>query len=152
MMVTPDGGFDIEELQESVPENLNFMKMLEKMTYKVGQPTINGDHANVTAEITSVDLATLIEALVGQYLPLAMQMAMAGATEEEIAAEAQRIFGDKMNLSDMKMVTNDVTFSLTKVQGKWLIEFDKDSALEFLNGVFGGLGDVLTRLGQAFGE
>jgi len=152
MMVTPEGGFDIERLQESVPGNLDFMEMLGKMTYKVGKATVNGDHAEVIAEITSVYLATLMETLIAEYLPLAMQMAMAGATEEEIAAEAQRVLGDKMNLSDVKMVTNDVTFSLTKVQGKWLVEFDEEGALDFFNGVFGGLGDVIMRLGQAFGQ
>lgn len=152
MMVPPEEGFDIESLQESAPGNLDFMAMLGKMTYKVGQPTINGDRATVVAEITAVDLATLMETLIGEYLPLAMQMAMAGATEEEIAAEAQKIFGEKVNLSDMKMVTNDVTFSLTKVQGKWLVEFDQEGSLDFINGVFGGLGDMLIRLGQAFGQ
>lgn len=152
MMVPPEEGFDIESLQESAPGNLDFMAILSKMTYKVGQPTINGDRATVVAEITAVDLATLMETLIAEYLPLAMQMAMAGATEEEIAAEAQKIFGEKVNLSDMKMVTNNVTFSLTKVQGKWLVEFDQEGSLDFINGVFGGLGDMLIRLGQAFGQ
>ncbi|MGE5580201.1 MAG: hypothetical protein ACM3WU_09185 [Bacillota bacterium] len=153
MMVAPREDFDFTELQKSVPQDLDFMEMIGRMTYKVGQPTINGDRAEVVAEITAVDLATLVEAVIGEYLPLAMQMAMSGATQEEIAAEAQRIFGDKMtSISDMRMVTNEVTFSLTKVQGKWLIEFDEEGGVEFLNGVFGGLGDVLIRLGQAFGQ
>lgn len=152
MMVPPEEGFDIEELQESVPDNLDFMEMLSKITYKVGQPTVNGDRAEVVAEITSVDLATLMEELIREYLPLALQMAMTGATQEEIEAEAKRLFGDKMSLADMKMVTNQVTFSLTKVQGKWLIEFDEASALEFVNGVFGGIGDFIMRLDQVFGQ
>jgi len=152
LMVAPEEGFDIEELQESVPGNLDYMEMVGKMTYRVGQPTINGDRAEVVAEITAVDLGTLVEALIGEFLPVALQMAMTGATQEEIAAEAERVFGDITNLSDLKMVTNDVTFTLVKVQGKWLIEFDEDGAIEFLNGVFGGLGDVIMRLGQAFGQ
>lgn len=152
LMVAPEEGFDIEELKESVPGNLDYMEMVGKMTYRVGQPTINGDRAEVVAEITAVDLGTLVEALIGEFLPVALQMAMTGATQEEIAAEAERVFGDITNLSDLKMVTNDVTFTLVKVQGKWLIEFDEDGAIEFLNGVFGGLGDVIMRLGQAFGQ
>jgi hypothetical protein len=56
--------------------------MLGKMTYK-SESNRKWNHAEVIAEITSVDLATLWNPHSEYSRP--MQMAMAGATEEEIA-------------------------------------------------------------------
>lgn len=55
LMVTPERGFNVGEIKKLIPGNVDFPEMLKKMTYKVGQPTINEDHAGAPVKTTSVD-------------------------------------------------------------------------------------------------
>jgi len=110
LMVKPDEApIDVRDFTGSAPAGAEIATILEKLTYKIGKPIIDGNRAEVPVEITALDLSSMLAAVVEEYMPLALKMAFEGASEAQIQAEAERVFLEKFKGSDMKLVTNNAT-------------------------------------------
>lgn len=138
------------ELQPEDQVGVDMLKtVFGKMTYTIGKVTVNGDTASVPVSVTCVDMANVF----GDALSKAFGMAFATAFSEETSEDDIQVMFEEMLINALKdpdapMTTQDVTLTMQKVQGKWLIAFDDQSSKDFTNAITGGLGS----LAEAFGE
>jgi hypothetical protein len=94
-------------------------------------------------KVTAMDLAVLMAVAMTEYLPKAFQAAFSGE-ELDIESEMEQFFANALDDPEAKMVTNNITIPLVKVEDQWKIDLSEDSSLEFANAVTGGLVDFLT--------
>ncbi|MGI6665952.1 MAG: hypothetical protein ACOX5Q_00650 [Bacillota bacterium] len=140
---------DVIDLEQNANELLDVRKLFGRMTYEVGEPKINGVKAEVPVEVTAMDLAVLMAVAMTEYLPKAFQAAFSGE-ELDIESEMEHFFANALDDPEAKMVTNNITIPLVKVEDQWKIDLSEDSSLEFANAVTGGLVDFLTDMAESF--
>ncbi|HBZ40780.1 MAG TPA: hypothetical protein DEO50_02630 [Erysipelotrichaceae bacterium] len=103
------------ELQTKLTE------MLKAFEYKIISETVDNDKAVVVVEVKTHDLGGLFTEWVTLIFTKAFEMAMNGATEEEIEAVFIQDFLTLAEKSEMDLLKT-VEVKLTLVDGKWLMD------------------------------
>lgn len=118
------------------------MSAFGRLTYKIQPATVTGDIATVPVSITSVDMGGILSKLIAEAFGTALVAAFSGGkSQEDMNKDLEVALIKALKDPDAPMVTTDVTLSLKKTDGKWLIALDDSSSKEFANAITGGLGD-----------
>lgn len=140
---------DIVDLDQNASEPIDVRKLLGRMTYEVGAAKVNGDRAEVPVKVTAMDLAAMMAVLMTEFLPKAFEAAF-GGEELDVESEMKQFFADAVDDPEAKMVTNNITIHLVKVEDQWKIDLNEDNSLEFVNAVSGGLVNFLSDIAESF--
>ena len=101
---------DSESLDQ---ETMNLF--FDKLSWKVTDVVQEDNNANVTVEVTNKNFKTII----GNYMQNALRIAFSG--EEITDAEMENYLLQELRNEDVEMTTTTQTISLTKQDGKWII-------------------------------
>lgn len=110
---------------------------------------MNGDRAEVPVKVTAMDLAAMMAVLMTEFLPKAFEAAFSGE-ELDVESEMNQFFADAVDDPEAKMVTNNITIHLVRVEDQWKIDLNEDNSLEFVNAVSGGLVNFLSDMAESF--
>jgi hypothetical protein len=139
----PDGSVEAEAI----------MSAFSRLTYKIQPATVSGDAATVPVSITSVNMGGILSEIMVEAFGAALLAAFSdGKSQEDLAKGVEASLIKALKDPDAPMVTTDVTISLKKTDGKWLIALDEESSKEFGNAICGGLGDFAEALSEGFGN
>jgi hypothetical protein len=112
----------IEENPETPLElQTKLTEMLKAFEYKIVSETVDKEKAVVVVEVKTHDLGGLFTEWVTLIFTKAFEMAMSGATEEEIEAMFIQDFLTLAEKSEMDLLKT-VEVKLTLVDGKWLMD------------------------------
>ena len=101
---------------------------MERFDIKATGYDIDGDTATVDVTVTIPDLSAVFAAYLEEAMSTMMDMAMNGATDEEMQETIQKALMDA--LDDADDLTFDETAALQKVDGEWKISSWDFSGLE----------------------
>lgn len=118
--------------------------LVGRITYTLGESKVAGEGATVLTKITAPDMVAITQTVMTEGMDEAIAMAMAGSASEDAIAEMfMEAYLVAIQAADAPMTTTDVTISLTKSDGKWLLNSD----LELGNALTGGLLNAWAQLG-----
>ena len=120
-----------------------------RITYELGETSVDGDKATQKIQITTVDMATIMTELVTELT--AEMLTNLGDSEFDSEAYVNELLAEKLSNPDAKLITTTVTVNLEKnSDGKWIIS-SPDQNAEFLDALSGGIVNSLTTtLGSLF--
>jgi hypothetical protein len=99
---------------------LEFMKnSAAKMTYTIGESTINGESAIVPVTFNYVDASPVVTSALGEYISQALGLAFSGASEDEMSKLFETIFVEKAKTVSTGMATASISFDCTKTDSGW---------------------------------
>lgn len=119
------------KFQSSFQEDL-LKKVFSKIDYKIISTYWKGDTAEVSLEITSVDLLSIYNDVMSKSLEPLIDKYLNGSEKDRIAAknEAKKIASTSINNiisnNNFPKTTNKVKLILSEANGKWLIEPNED--------------------------
>lgn len=116
-------GLSQEEEDNAIGEQMfDYVKQQAgKLTYTVGEATVDGDQATVPVTFTYVDASAVIQETMSDYIEQGLGLAFSGASEEEIENLFIDIFNEKLSSVETGTATTDVVFPCEKVDGEWKI-------------------------------
>lgn len=146
--VHEEGGttLDSELTWESDKDREMAKVLFGRISYKIGNRSVNKDTATVSVAITCVDVPRVLADTFSKVLPIAIASAFGGEAEEQTQALLEQTLENAIRDPNAPMTTVETTFNLKKIDGRWLIVFDEKSAGEFLNAITGNLGKALGEL------
>ena len=112
---------DSESLDQ---ETMNLF--FDKLSWKVTDVVQEDNNANVTVEVTNKNFKTII----GNYMQNALRIAFSG--EEITDAEMENYLLQELRNEDVEMTTTTQTISLTKQDGKWVINTTDTNLINIL--------------------
>lgn len=122
-----------------------FNHVFTKLDYTiVSSGKLDGENVDVTARITAPDM----EVAVGDFFSKAIEFALENAfsetplSDEESAAEIERIFIEATEKEDLGTVTNEVTVKVVKTDEGWKVNSDE----AFVDAVTGGMMTALKEM------
>ncbi len=122
-----------------------FNHVFTKLDYTiVSSGKLDGENVDVTARITAPDM----EVAVGDFFSKAIEFALENAfsetplSDEESAAEMERIFIEATEKEDLGTVTNEVTVKVVKTDEGWKVNSDE----AFVDAVTGGMMTALKEM------
>ena len=120
-----------------------------RITYELGETSVDGDKATQKIQITTVDMTTIMTELVTELT--AEMLTNLGDSEFDSEAYVNELLAEKLSNPDAKLITTTVTVNLEKnSDGKWIIS-SPDQNAEFLDALSGGIVNSLTTmLGSLF--
>lgn len=146
-----DAKVDILETDPTQSEDapfLNETEIQDKMTelfmgftyeIKTTEEAKDGKSAIITVKMTTVDMATVFNSFMTDYIARAMQLAFSGGTEEQIQALASEVMLEKLNAATLnKDHIVEVKMNYNADEKKWYIE-GGDTNKEFLDALTGGM-------------
>lgn len=118
--------------------------LVNQLTYKIKETSVNGDQAVVKTEITNID----VTAVMGEYVKQAMAEALSSLGSDKQAAESDpdRLLTELLSKPDNKKVTTTVDVSLVKGEDGWKI----NGGETLLVAIIGGLANLGSNLAEAF--
>jgi len=114
------------DLTDSDPDQINmFKEMFSKLQYETLSSEVEGNTAQVDARVTAVDLARVTTQVMSELIPLAFASAFSEDQDDsQMEKLAEQYMMNAISDPNSPMVTNRVTLTLEKVDGKWLIVTD----------------------------
>lgn len=135
---------EVEESAESFIDDEKMAKaMMQNLNYEVISTDTKINNCTVKLNVSNKDFKTAIQNYIGQAFALAISSAFGGMTDEEMNAKMEEYFVQQFNLEDLQTMTNEVTLSMKKENGKWNIDYNKD---ELLNAIMPGYSEVMESL------
>ena len=131
--LTEEDGLD--ELERALAESI-----AEKITafeFELSNEVIDGNTATVDVKITAYNLSAMLENWMEAYIESAFEMAMAGASEEEIE-DLGMVYLEEALRNVAKDFVDTVQLDLVKVDGEWFID-EIDEEGDLINALTGGL-------------
>ena len=110
-------------------------ELFSKFTYSNVTEFIDGDTAYVGADITTVNMSTVMAEIIGEMIGYAFS----GLPDEQIETMTEDLFRERINASDALMTTGSIEFELVKTDSQWIITPNDGLA----NVLTGGLIDYL---------
>lgn len=117
--------------------------ILKHFDYKIVSSSKDGDSATVKAEITNVDMKSVLANFISQ----AFILAFSGLDEATMDQQMNDKFKELINSEDNKTVTETVDINLVKKEDGWKIDMSDD--LE--DSIFGGMISAAEDMGNLFG-
>ncbi len=117
--------------------------ILGHFDYKIISSSEEGDQATVQAEITNIDMKTIM----GDFVSEALVLAFSGLDEETMEAQMKDKFSDLINREDSQTLTKTVEIKLAKSGSSWKIDMSDETA----DAIFGGMLSVAEDLNASFG-
>ena len=133
-----------ETNEEDDAETDEMVKLiLGHFDYKIISSSQEGDEATVQAEITNIDMKTIM----GDFVSEALVLAFSGLDEETMEAQMKDKFSDLINREDNQTLTKTVEIKLAKSGSSWKIDMSDETA----DAIFGGMLSVAEDLNASFG-
>lgn len=135
-----DGLFNDEE---------EYKLLLNNFSFNIISSSEDGDTATVQAEITNIDMASVLLEYFDQIFTVAYENALAGdqaKSDEEMDAIAEQLFYDLLTSEDNEKVTSTIDINLTRQDNSWKIESDDELNDAVLGGLFSALEDLMNGL------
>ena len=133
-----DNSKDIEEMsiiEDEEGERL-FRAILDKTSYEIGEKTIDGNKATVTAKITAPDLLRIVSQTMSELIPMAFAMAFSEEeADDKMDAMIQQYFENAISDPNAPMTVSDTQIKLEKIDGTWFVIPDD----ELINALTGNL-------------
>ena len=120
-MISSSEILDSESLDE---ETMNLL--FDKLDWKIIETTQEENTANVTVEVTNKNFKTII----ANYMQNALRVAFSG--QELSDAEMENYLLEELRNEDVEMTTTTQTISLTKQNGKWVINTTDTNLINIL--------------------
>lgn len=140
--VGESGEASLAEMDEESQEMAELI--LKHFDYKIISSTEKGDTAIVTAEITNVDMKTIMASFISE----AFALAFSGMDEEQMAEEMSNKFTELINREDNETVTKTVDLNLTKDGDSWKIDMSDEAG----DAIFGGMITLAQEMSNAFSQ
>lgn len=114
------------DLTNSDPDQINMLKeMFSKLQYETLSSKVEGKTAKVDARVTTVDLTRVTAQVMSELIPLAFASAFSEEQDDsQMEKLAEQYMYNAISDPNSPMVTNRVTLTLERVDGKWLIVTD----------------------------
>lgn len=135
------------KFQSSFQEDMA-KQTFSKIDYKIVSTSCNEDTAKATVEITTLDLLKIYDDLMSKSLSPLIGKYLNGNEKDKIAAknEAKKIVSTSMtniiNSNNFPKTTSKVKLTLSKANGKWLIEPKED----FIYAITGRMPQLLSQV------
>lgn len=137
-------------LDKDIPKELldSLMAKWYDFDYKVNGETIaeDGKTATVDVTITTYDMTAVFNNFYTEFMNRAMEQYSDNSNDvskEEYTKMAYEVLQEEIDKATEKNYEGDATLSLTKTDGKWVVDKIDENNKEFLNVITGGLMDVL---------
>lgn len=138
--VGESGEASLGEMDEESQEMAELI--LKHFDYKIISSKEEGDTATVTAEITNVNMQTIM----ASFLSEAFSLAFSGLNEEQMAEEMSNKFTELINREDNETVTKTVDIALTKDGDSWKVDMSEEAG----DAIFGGMITLAQEMSGAF--
>ncbi|GAW91188.1 DUF4352 domain-containing protein [Calderihabitans maritimus] len=120
--------------------------ILSRITYEVGDYSVDGDTAVVNAKITSPDLLRIVGKAIQEMLPMAFAAAFSESTSQEAVDKMlEQYLENSISDPNAPMTTSQVKINLVKANGTWKISQDND---DLLNAVTGNIAKAFSMVGN----
>ena len=137
-------------LDKDIPKELldSLMAKWYDFDYKVNGETIaeDGKTATVDVTITTYDMTAVFNNFYTEFMNRALEQYSGNSNnvpKEEYTKMAYEVLQEEIDKATEKNYEGDATLSLTKTDGKWIVDKIDENNEEFLNVITGGLMDVL---------
>ena len=117
--------------------------ILKHFDYKIISSSQDGDSATVKAEITNIDMKTIM----ADFISEAFALAFSGLDEETMDLQMKNKFDELIDRPDNKTVTKAVDIKLTKGGNSWKIDMSNETT----DAIFGGMLSAAEDLNSSFG-
>ncbi|HML38601.1 MAG TPA: DUF4878 domain-containing protein [Bacillota bacterium] len=117
--------------------------ILKHFDYKIISSSQDGDSATVKAEITNIDMKTIM----ADFISEAFALAFSGLDEETMDLQMKNKFDELVDRPDNKTVTKTVDIKLTKSESSWKIDMSNETT----DAIFGGMLSAAEDLNSSFG-
>ena len=117
--------------------------ILKHFDYKIISSSVDGDSATVKAEITNIDMKTVL----ANFISEAFALAFSGLDEETMDKQMNDKFTELLNSKDNKTVMKEVEIKLAKKEEGWKIDMSDDLA----DAIFGGMISAAKDMSDSFG-
>ena len=135
---------------DKVYDELLVPKLLD-FDYEVSNEQIDGDKATVDVKFTTYKLGDAFSAFFSEYLTQAFALIFSDVSDEQMDALASNILTEKLNLCEEKTYDKTVTLSLSKKDGKWVVDAI-EPASDIIDALSGGLVTTMKNLDTVWGE
>ena len=138
-------------LDKDIPKELldSMMAKWYDFDYKV-----NGKTATVDVTITTYDMVSVFNNFYTAFMERALDQFSGNSNnvdQEEYTKMAYEVLQEELDKATEKTYEGDATLSLTKTDGKWLVDKIDENNKEFLNVITGGLMEVLNDIVNTMG-
>ena len=133
---------------ETVYEEQLLPKMLD-FDYEISNEQINEDKATVDVKFTTYRIGDAFTAFFGDYISQAFMLAFSDVSDEELDSLDTTILSGKLADLTEKTYEKTVTLSLTKVDGKWMVDKIQDGD-DIIDALTGGLVTAFSNMENAF--
>lgn len=132
---------DVTESELGI-ESMDVGPLFDNLKYEILSSKVNEDIATVEAEITNINMETLM----GEYMKKSFGLAMENIFEDDpdLDNEMEEIFRELLERDDNELVTSTVNINLRRNENSWKIIMDK----ELVDVISGGLVNVVDSLGD----
>ena len=140
--VGESGEASLGEMDEESQEMAELI--LKHFDYKIISSKEEGETATVTAEITNVNMQTIMASFISE----AFSLAFSGLNEEQMAEEMSNKFTELINREDNETVTKTVDIALTKDGNSWKVDMSEEAG----DAIFGGMITLAQEMSDAFSQ
>lgn len=136
---------DAEQLIGAFAENEVGAKFFSSLSYEILDIDAGTKEATVTLTVTNKDMKTVIANYISEAFSLAFSNAFSSElTEEELDAKLNTLLEEKLDSTDVEMITTEVTVHLTKVDGEW--QLDEADQEKLTDAILPGLKEAVSGL------
>ena len=128
--------------EQLVPKMLDF-------DYELSNEQVDGDKATVDVKFTTYRIGDAFTSFFSEYISQAFILAFSDTSEEEMDALAASLLAGKIADLTEKSYEKTATISLTKVDGKWMVD-DVQGNKDVIDGITGGLLSSFSSMESAF--
>lgn len=119
-----------KESKEENQESKEMQKvMLSNMNYEIISSDVNFKECVVKLNISNKDLEKVFTNYMQKAFSLAFSQAFGQMTEEDMNTQMEEYFKAQYNSEGVETITNEITVTMTRKDGKWNMNADKDQVL-----------------------
>lgn len=129
-----------ENSEDTDSENKEMEKvMLSNLNYEVLSADVKSKDCIVKLKISNKNLKELFSNYMQKALSLAFSQAFGRVTEEEMNAQMKQYFQEQYNSDSVETVSNEITVTMTKKDGKWNMSTDEE---QLVNAILPGYKEI----------
>lgn len=129
----------------SEDESLNEMKniLFKNLNYTIEVEKIGFNKATLKVNVSNKNFKTVFSNYISKAFSLAFDESFNDMSEDEINKQLYDYVEEQYNSDSVETVSNEITLDLNKKDGKWAIDYDKDT---LLNSILPGYKDIANAL------
>lgn len=129
-----------ENSEDTDSENKEMEKvMLSNLNYEVLSADVKSKDCIVKLKISNKNLKEVFSNYMQKALSLAFSQAFGRVTEEEMNAQMKQYFQEQYNSDSVETVSNEITVTMTKKDGKWNMSTDEE---QLVNAILPGYKEI----------